>query len=75
MSYDGSVSIVVHVDLHTFEPVIEVSQIPLYLGVAGELVAREVGVVGAIAEVVGKGQVFIHWFSHGGVVVLLVEQI
>lgn len=52
MLNDGDVAIVVYIQLHASHPVLEVLYIALYLGVAGELVAGEVGVVGGVAVVV-----------------------
>jgi hypothetical protein len=68
---DGFTAIVVDVHLHAFDPPFQVLHVPFYFGVAGELVAAEVGIVGGVAEVVCEGQALLDWLRLADVIGLL----
>lgn len=75
VSNDGPISVVVHVQLYTLESVVQICQVSFNFGVAGQLVARQIGVVGTVAEIVSEGQVFVDGLSQSSRVVFLVQQI
>lgn len=57
VSYDQLFPRIMHVDLQALQPVRKIFQVALYLGIAGELVAGEVGVVGGVAEIMVEREV------------------
>jgi hypothetical protein len=71
---DGGISIIMDIDLHALQPSLQILHIAFNFGVAGELVATEVGVMRGVAIVVSEGEVLLDLGRTGRVVYLLVLQ-
>lgn len=55
VGYNGSISIVMHIYLETFNSVWEIFDVSLNFGVGEELIAWHEGVMGWVDEVIGEG--------------------
>ena len=75
MGDDRNLAIVMHIDFYAFDAVLQIFNVPLYLRVAGQLVPRQVGVVGRIAKVLRDGEILIDLRADGGVVYVMVAEV
>ena len=68
VGYNGSISVVVHINLQAFNSVWEILDVSFNFGVWEKLVAWHEGVVGWVYEVIGEGQVAVGFGDDGEVV-------
>lgn len=52
MSYNRSITIVMHIYFYTFYAIIKVLQVSFYLGITRQLISRKIGIMRTITEVV-----------------------
>jgi hypothetical protein len=52
MSYDWAMAIVVYIRFHAFNSAFQILDVPLYLRITCELIARQIGIMGRVAKIV-----------------------
>ena len=75
MSDDWPIAIIMYVNLYAFDTLFEVLHVSLYLWIAGELIAWEIGVVRRVAEIVSKRKWFIDRLRESHVIAALAHKV